>query len=160
MNRLHNARSNEARFEDQLQSLLKAPTEPELAADWLLRKELARLKPEPLLPAFRDRVLSSTRRLRLRWASGMAAAASISGLLLFSHLIQQPENDITLSDAQNFQLAMQTISTTSQRALNITGRELNEHVRMPAIELEALPYSDILQSMIAVAPESEITKEN
>lgn len=160
MNRLHNARRNEARLEDQLQNLLKPPAEPELAADWALRKELARLKPEPLPPAFRHRVLSDSRRFRLRWASGMAMAASISMLLLFGHLIQQPQNDITRSDAQNFQLAMQTISTTSQRALNITGRELDEHVRMPTIAIDDLPYSSVLQAMIAAPTESELTKEN
>lgn len=150
----------EAQLEDRLQNLRQAPSEPELAADWALRKELVQLKPEPLPPEFRRSLLSRKRSFRPRWASGMAMAASVSGILLFSSLMQPPENEITISDAQDFQLAMQTISATSQRALNITGRALNEHVRMPAVELEALPYGDMLQSMIATTPESEIPKEN
>lgn len=160
MSKLPKPLIHEAQLEDRLQNLQQAPSEPELAADWALRKELVLLKPEPLPSEFRRNLLNRKRSFRPRWASGMAVAASVSGILLLSSLMQPPQEEITISDAQNFQLAMQTISATSQRALNITGRELIEHVRMPRMELESLPYSDILQSMIAAEPETEITKEN
>ena len=156
MNKLHSVHSLEVQYEDRLQDLLNAPTEPELAADWLLRNELTQLGPEQLPLDLRHRILRQTRRVPLRWAGGMAMAASIAAMLLVSHWIQQPEDDITRADAENFELAMQTISTASELALGITGRELNEHLRMPAINLERLPYSAVLQSMIVGEAASEI----
>lgn len=158
MNRSHKMHANEAQYEDRLQDLLHAPTEPELAADWALRKELTQLAPEPLPPELRHRILRRTRRLPLRRAGGIAMAAGIAVMLLLSYSIQQPEQDIARSDAESFELALRTIGTASELAFGITGRELNEHLHIPAIELEQLPYGSMLQSMIAPRSGSEINE--
>ena len=156
MNRLHDVRGNEARLEDRLQEDVNRPSEPELAADWAFKKELGQLAAEPLPAELRHNILRQTRRFPRHWASGLAMAACITAMLLISHGLQPPEPDITPAEAESFQLAMQTISTASELAFGITGRELNEHMGLPTIDLAQWPYGEQLQSIIA--PETEINE--
>ncbi|GEM_PF-1896077 len=138
-----------AGLEDRLRALEHPPADPELAADWALRKELRRLKPEPLPAELADRwkhmLRPRGRGLHSAWGFAIAASLVLALSLTLLMPINEPEPDPTA--IQDFRLAMQTVNTTSRKALSITGRELNEHLQWPSIELEPLPYSRLVRAI-------------
>ncbi|MEM1080175.1 MAG: hypothetical protein AAGH65_01200 [Pseudomonadota bacterium] len=147
MNKSHEDPVLEANLEQQLHAALGLPSDPELAADWLLSQELSELGPEPLTKQVRDRYLRSTRQHRLRRTPmlGWALAASMVAVTILAVVLRTPE-PAPLTEAEQFELALQTLDDTSKRALAITGRALNEHIRWPTIELEPSPYNRLIRS--------------
>lgn len=163
MNRSHDAdrahRDELARLEDRVRDAGGPPSDPELAADWHLRRELAGLKPEPLSPELRRAVIARSRQ-PAGWRSWpVALAAGLAGVLVIATALQAPAPAPEPASTEELRLALTTIDRTSRRALGTAGREVGEHLRFPVIGLEQLPYGHLLRTLTVSTPQTHQPEE-
>ncbi|MFN2335183.1 MAG: hypothetical protein ABR550_12260 [Wenzhouxiangellaceae bacterium] len=169
MNKSPELFDRDLRLEQTLERAAQAPREPELAADWSLKCELAGLATEPLPDRLRRRVLAQARVVSDRrpvWL--LATAAALFTSLAVAFLIQLPvprdaarglvevepagvsghSSVLARRDAMDLQLALNTIQQTSLRATWLAGRGLSEHLNPGDVDLglRQLPYVDVVRS--------------
>ena len=150
-------RPREATLEERIVDSAVAPTDPELAADAALRRELQALDPvEPLPPALKRAVLGRTTPVgpvRPGWRGlPVALAAGLAGVLVVATALR-PSDPEPLPAAE-LELALATLDRTSRDALGRAGREVGAHLNIPVIELEQLPYGHLLRSLAGSSPQA------
>ena len=149
MHRSHDSFKNDLERANALENHRTAPRDPELAADWALKRELAGLGaaelPDPVRVRLRRRVAVEQRG---PWLLGIAAA--IVGAVVLSVVLQSPSRSPaeapavvtpTARDLAELQLAFDTINRTGKRAVAVAGREVKESLAMPDLGLAELPYA-------------------
>jgi len=136
-----------------LENSRTAPRDPELAADWALKRELAGLGAAELPDRARARVRRKVAmEQRSPWLLGIAAAmvAAVVATLVLQSPVQppsQPEASVTPTarDLIELQLAFDTINRTGRRAVAMAGREVQESLAMPDLGLAKLPYAGYIR---------------
>jgi len=131
--------------EIKLESSRTAPRDPELAADWALKRELAGLGAAELpagvgAAAYRGAMAGQ----RGPWLMGLAAA--FVAAVIVTVVLQSPGRSPsvvtpTARDLVELQFAFDTINRTGKRAVALAGREVQESLAMPDLGLTALPYA-------------------
>ena len=150
--------------EERLTAAEQRPADPELAADWEMRRTLRDMETPRLPPELRNRVMQATRRTGppTRWM-GLAAAVVLSlGLIL---VLQAPEDEpqpatVSQADFQDLQLALATLESSARRTSAIAGRELADSLVLPNLKLDDLPYAPQLRQWIEPAPQPKTQKES
>ncbi|HKL50423.1 MAG TPA: hypothetical protein VJ902_05450 [Wenzhouxiangellaceae bacterium] len=137
--------------ENALEDSRTVPREPELAADWALKRELVGLGAAELPVAVKTRLRRNAHmEQRGPWLMGIAAAlvvAVVVAAVLQSPTVQQPPTGSqsvvtpTARDLAELQFAFDTINRTGKRAAAKAGREVQQSLVMPDLGLSELPYA-------------------
>ena len=153
MHKSHDSFERDLERANALESSRIAPREPELAADWALKRELAGLGAAELPHRVKVRVHRRVaREQRGPWLLGIAAA--IVGAVVLTVVLQSPMHSPaeapavitpTARDLAELQLAFDTINRTGKRAVAMAGREVQESLVMPDLGLAELPYAGYIQ---------------
>ncbi|MEX2499567.1 MAG: hypothetical protein WD397_11925 [Wenzhouxiangellaceae bacterium] len=148
MHKSHDRFEIELEREIALERARKAPSEPELAADWSLKQELRGLGAAELPPV----VCARARRTiaaeqRAPWF--MAVAAVVVAAVVVTLTLQVPKTPRAVtpsaSDMAELQLAFETLNATGHRAATLAGRELSESLTVPDLGLSELPYAGYIR---------------
>jgi len=135
--------------EISLESSPGAPRDPEMAADWALKHELAGFGAAELPVRVSARVRRSVAlEKRGPWLLGMAAA-TVAAVVLTVALQSPPGAPAegpsvvtpTAHDLAELQVAFDTLNRTGKRAVAMAGREVQESLVMPDLGLAELPYA-------------------
>lgn len=143
--------------EDEIENSRTAPRDPELAADWALKHELAGFGAADLPGRARKRALQAASGApRGPWLLAVAAvmlAAVVVALVLQSPSPSQSSTSSQASlavapsarDLADLKLALDTINRSSKRAVLIAGREVQQSLAAPDLGLAELPYAGYIQ---------------
>lgn len=143
--------------EERVQSM-QAPDDPQLAADWRLKRELVALAAPPLPAALRQRVLARTSRAHrpARWLAAAAILAGVSVTALWQQPFRESPSDAipaTVSAAQleDLRLALATLGDSGEFGLRLAGEQLAAGVAAIEFDAAALPWADRLQRLLRPA---------
>lgn len=153
MHKSHDPFERDLERANALENSRSVPRDPELAADWALKRELAGLGSAELPASVRARARrAAVVEQRGPWLLGIAAAlvaALVVTVVLQSEAPMSEEAPSvvmpTAQDLAELQFAFDTINRTSRRALAMTGRELQDNLVMPELGLTELPYAGYVQ---------------
>lgn len=136
------------------------PDDPELAADWDLKRELRGLGPAELPHRVRARALRAARsRSRAPWF--VAAAAAMVAAVVIAIVWQAPGGrptpaTVTGQALGELRLALNTIQDAGRRSLDLAARGMSGKLTVAELGLESLPYAaqvrPILQPFFEPAP--------
>lgn len=141
--------------EIELERRSSAPRDPELAADWALKRELAGLGAAELPQRVRARARrTAISEQRGPWLLGIAAAlvAAVVVTLVLQPPAETPSPSVvtpTARDLAELQFAFDTINRTGKRAVALAGREVQESLVMPELGLAELPYAGYIRPYFA-----------
>jgi len=127
----------------------EAPRDPELAADWAVKRDLAALRAAELPSGVVDRARRQAMvRPRTPWF--MATAAALVAAVVATLALRAPESSpsvVTPSarEMAQLELALETLNATGRRAAAIAGRELSGSLVVPDLGLSDLPYAEYVQ---------------
>lgn len=158
MNRLPDPTPAELAAEAQMQAR-SGPNDPELAADWRLRRELHELGTPALPDAMRRRVMRAAAPAGPKWWMGIAAAVVLAVAV---SLVLQPtgpaSHSPTVSEAELQQLntALAALEYSARRTSAIAGRQVTSSIHLPELNLDRLPYAPELRHWIEPARPTEI----
>jgi len=149
MHKSHDPFERDLQHANELENSRAAPHEPELAADWALRRELAGLGAAELPEDIRAKALrAAVSEQRRPWLMGIAAA--LVAAVVVTVVVQAPVRSPveppaavtpTAQDLAELQFAFDTINRTGRRAVVLAGREVQESLVMPDLGLAELPYA-------------------
>lgn len=149
MHKSHDPFERDLERANALENSRTVPRDPELAADWALKCELAGLGAAELPDRAKARMRRSVGvEQRGPWLLGIAAAlvaAVVVTLVLQSPMHSPGEAPSvvtpTARDLAELQLAFDTINRTGKRAVALAGRQVQESLVMPDLGLADLPYA-------------------
>lgn len=136
-----------------LENSRTAPGDPELAADWALKRELAGLGAGGLPDSVRARARRTTLvAQRGPWLLGIAAAL-VAAVVVTVVLQAPPRSPVhepmivtpTARDLAELQFAFDTINRTGKHAVAMAGREVQQSLAMPDLGLAELPYAGYIR---------------
>jgi len=137
--------------ENALEDSRSAPREPELAADWAIKRELAGLGAAELPEAVKARARrAAVVQQRGPWLLGIAAAlvAAVVVTVVLQSPARSPSPSVvtpTARDLAELQFAFDTINRTGKRAVAMAGREVQASLAMPDLGLAELPYAGYIR---------------
>lgn len=145
MHKSHDPFERDLERANALETSRAAPREPELAADWALKRELAGLGGAELPESVRSRA----RRTALAEKRGpwlLSAAAALVAAVVVAVVLQSPARSPqvvtpTAKDLVELQFAFDTINRTGKRAVAMAGREVQASLAIPDLGLAELPYA-------------------
>lgn len=149
MHKSHEPFERDLERADALENSRNAPREPELAADWTLKQELAGLGAAELPQAVKARARRAVAvEQRGPWLLGVAAA--LVAAVAVTVVLQSPTRSPavvtpTAQDLAELQFAFDTINRTGKRAAALAGREVHESLVMPDLGLTELPYAGYIR---------------
>jgi len=149
MHKSHDPFDRDLERADALENSPDAPREPELAADWALKQELAGLGAAGLPESVRSRARrAALAEQRGPWLLGVAAA--LVAAVVVAVVLQSPPRSPeivtpTAQDLAELQLAFDTINRTGKRAVAMAGREVQASLVVPDLGLAELPYAGYLR---------------
>ncbi len=129
------------------------PRDPELAADWALKRELVGLAAAelPSGAAVRARRQAAARP-RTTWF--MAAAAALVAAVVITLVLRAPEPappvaTPTEREMAQLALALETLDATGRRVAAIAEREVSGSLAVPDLGLDELPYAEYVRPYLA-----------
>lgn len=132
-----------------LENCRTVPRDPELAADWAVKRELAGLGAAELPESVRARARrAALAQQRGPWLLGIAAAlvAAVVVTVVLQSPVRSPSVVTpTARDLAELQFAFDTINRTGKRAVTMAGREVQESLAMPDLGLAELPYAGYIR---------------
>jgi len=137
--------------ENALEDSRTVPREPELAADWALKRELVGLGAAELPVAVKTRLRRNAHmEQRGPWLMGIAAAlvAAVVVTVVLQSPARSPSPSVvtpTARDLAELQFAFDTINRTGKRAVAMAGREVQASLAMPDLGLAELPYAGYIR---------------
>lgn len=126
-----------------------APRDPELAADWALKRELAGLGAGELPTGVAARARrKAAARPHTPWF--MAAAAALVAAVVVTLVLRAPSPAPSIAaptarEMAQLELALETLNATGRRAVAIAGREVSGSLALPDLGLDELPYAEYVR---------------
>ncbi|MBL38160.1 MAG: hypothetical protein CMP07_07105 [Xanthomonadales bacterium] len=151
MHKSHDPFERDLERANALENSRSAPREPELAADWTLKRELAGLGAAELPEAVKARARrAAVVQQRGPWLLGIAAAlvAAVVVTVVLQSPAETPSPSVvtpTARDLAELQFAFDTINRTGKRAVAMAGREVQASLAMPDLGLAELPYAGYIR---------------